>query len=967
MTKRLLLFLLAFPAFCFSLHSQLLTWTPEFAKSTDNITITVDAAKGNLGLNNYANTNDVYVHIGVITNFSANSDDWKHVPYPWASTPPAGKATSLGNNKYSYTISNISTFFPLDAGETILKIAILFRNGNGTQAQRNADGSNMYIPIYTNELAVRFTVPPFQPKYIPEPEPIVKNVGDNIALTAVSSQATTLNLYLNGSLIQTASAVTTISANPALSTAGNKTIIAEATDGTISKKDSVKFYIAAAVNVNPLPAGVRDGINYLAGNTSAVLVLFAPGKNRVSVIGEFPGSNWAEQPSYQMNKTPDGNYWWLQINGLTPGNEYAFQYMVDGSLKIADPYTEKILDPANDGGITNNVYPGLRQYPAGQSGNVSIIQTNAPQYIWRNNSFTGKNKKDLIIYELLMRDFTDAHNWQTVIDTLGYIQRMGVNTIELLPVTEFEGNDSWGYNPSFSFALDKYYGTKNKLKEFIDSCHSRNLAVIMDVVPNHCYGQSPLAQLYWDGTLNRPALNNPWLNPVQPHAFGFGNDFNHESNATKYFWHRVFDFWLREYKMDGFRMDFTKGLTQKASTNDGDFSAYDQSRVNILKDYSDSIWKYFPNSYIILEHLAGNTEEQALQNMGFLLWGGKRENLAYNEATKGFHDNNRSNISSIVYNSGERGFTNPHLVGYMESHDEERIVYKTKAEGNNTVASYNVRNDSIALRRMEAATSLFLTIPGPKMIWEFGERGYDKSIMACINNTIPAPYPSNDSCKLSRKEPRWEYMLDAKRKRLFDITAAILKLRNTQPALFNSTNFTYNLVNNVKYFKISEPNLSALIIANFDVVSTSTPITFQSSGTWYDYLTGETITATGVSQLLPLLPGEYHIYLDHNITNVITTPVFDINNPAHRFGAAAYPNPVNSRSVLELSFPETGNSRVDLYSMTGKLVQTIYSGSLTRGVHMMPLLDKIDNLPGGIYLLRIQTKNHTRSLKILVQ
>jgi hypothetical protein len=118
---------------------------------------------------------------------------------------------------------------------------------------------------------------------------------------------------------------------------------------------------------------------------------------------------------------------------------------------------------------------------------------------------------------------------------------------------------------------------------------------------------------------------------------------------------------------------------------------------------------------------------------------------------------------------------------------------------------------------------------------------------------------------------------------------------------------------------------------------------------------------------LPLLPGEYHVYLDHNITNVITTPVFDIYNPGSRFGAVAYPNPVNRRSVLELNVPETGNSRVDLYNITGKMVQTIYSGSLTRGVHMMPLLDKIDNLPGGIYLLRIQTKNHTRSLKILVQ
>src|SRR3989337_2061676 len=112
------------------LHSQLVTWAPAFHEDNDNITITVDATKGNQGLNNYANPNDVYVHIGLITSASANPGDWKHAPFTWPGTEPASKATSLGNNKYSFTISNgIRTFFGVPAGETIYKIAILFRNG----------------------------------------------------------------------------------------------------------------------------------------------------------------------------------------------------------------------------------------------------------------------------------------------------------------------------------------------------------------------------------------------------------------------------------------------------------------------------------------------------------------------------------------------------------------------------------------------------------------------------------------------------------------------------------------------------------------------------------------------------------------------------------------------------------------------------------------------------------------------
>lgn len=971
--KRLLLALLGLLCVPVLSSAQLLTWTPAFPKDNDNITIVLDATKGNQGLNNYSNPENVYVHIGVTTNLSNNGgQQWLYVNgstgAAWGSATPALKATSLGNNKYQFTVNNIRSFFGVPAGETIQKIGILFRDANANpdlvKKAANTDGSDMFIPIYTTNVAIRFADPLFQPTFVPAPEPLTKAVNDNIALTANSNKPATLNLYLNGTLIQTAAAATTISATPTLTAGGNTTIIAEAIDGATVTKDSVKFFVTGGVTVAPLPAGAVEGINYLAGNTSVVLVLRAPGKSRVSVIGEFPGNNWTEQITNQMKKTPDGNYWWLQIDGLTPGTEYAYQYLVDGTLKVADPYTEKVLDPANDGGISADVYPNLKPYPAGQTGIVSIVQTAAPAYNWKNNSFTGADKRNLIIYEILPRDFTDAHRWQTMIDTLSYLQRLGINAVELMPVTEFEGNDSWGYNPSFSFAPDKYYGTKNKLKEFIDSCHSKQIAVIMDVVPNHCYGQSPLAQLYWNATLNRPAANNPWLNEVQPHAFGFGNDFNHESAATKYFWKRMFDFWLREYKMDGFRMDFTKGLTQKASSNDAQFSAYDQSRVDILRTYADTIWKYFPSSYIILEHLAATNEEQALQGLGFLLWGGKRENVAYNEASMGYHDNNKSNFSSIVYNSTERGFTQPALVGYMESHDEERLMYKNITYGN-VSGTYSVKNDSIALRRMEAVSSLFFTIPGPKMIWEFGERGYDKSIFACTDNSIPQPY-GNEECKLSRKEPRWQYMQDIKRKRLYDITAALIRLRTTQTALFNSTDFSYSLVNAVKYFKINSTDLNALVIANLDVVASNASVSFQGAGTWYDYLTGATITATGALQTIPLQPGEYHVYLNKNIVNAVTTPVTTIGRPDDVIAAVVYPNPAGAGSVLRLSIPEATQVNAELQTMQGQVIRPVFSGRLSAGEHRVSLTDKINNLAAGIYLLKINSSRQHQYIKILI-
>ena len=462
--------------------AQLLSWSPLFPQDADNISIIMDASYGNHGLLNYSPVSDVYVHVGVITNLSTSTTDWRYVKFNqnFNQTNAQLQAVSLGTNKWRFDITNIRAYFGVPAGETILRIAILFRSGNGTIKQTNTDGTDMYVPIYTTAPAVRFTVPNYQPKYNLTPEPITKIVGDAISVTAnASATASTMKIYFNGVVVQTASNVSTLSASPTITTSGNQLVVAEATIGSITKTDTLNFFVSGSVNIAPLPAGVRDGINYEAGNTSAVLVLNAPGKNRVSVIGEFPGSNWQEQSNFLMNKTPDGNYWWLRITGLTPGTEYAFQYLVDGTIKVGDPYSEKVLDPWNDVYISPSTYPNLKAYPTGSTtGIVSVLQTNAPVYNWTVPNFNRPDKRSLVVYELLARDFVANHDWKTLRDTLGYLQRLGINAIELMPLNEFDGNESWGYNPSFFLAPDKYYGPANNLKEFIDTCHRRGIAVI---------------------------------------------------------------------------------------------------------------------------------------------------------------------------------------------------------------------------------------------------------------------------------------------------------------------------------------------------------------------------------------------------------------------------------------------------------------------------------------------------------
>ncbi|TCD18590.1 alpha-amylase [Pedobacter psychrodurus] len=584
-----------------------------------------------------------------------------------------------------------------------------------------------------------------------------------------------------------------------------------------------------------LPVGAKDGVVFINKGTSAIVTLYAPGKKSVVLIGEF--NDWSAT-SATMKNTPDGNYWWVQVDNLNPNTEYAYQFFVDGNLKVADPYCEKILDPDNDKYITAATYPNLKAYPTGKTtGILSVMQANQPTYTWKNTSFSRPNKNDLVIYELLIRDFTTDHNYASTLAKLDYLIGLGINAIELMPVNEFEGNLSWGYNPSFYFAPDKYYGTKTALQNFIDECHGRGIAVIMDMVLNHSFGQSPMVQLYFDGS--KPTTNSPWFNVDAKHPFNVGYDFNHESPATKKFSKDVMKFWMQQYKIDGFRFDLSKGFTQKSSTDDAQFRLYDAGRIATWKDYNGYIKTIDPNFYVILEHFAEESEEKVLADDGMMLWNNMNYNM--NEATMGWLDN--SNFQWGFY--ANHGFTkSENLVGYGESHDEERLNFKNISYGN-ALGSYIIKgNLATSLKREELVAAFLFSIPGPKMIWQFGELGYDINI--------------DFNGRTGEKPIKWDYYTDPNRKALYDAYAKFIRLKKNN-SIFNSTNSTYNLTGGIKYIKLIEGANTVVVVGNFDVVSQTANIDFGSSGTWVDAV-GSSINLLSNSYNRALAPGEYHIF-----------------------------------------------------------------------------------------------------------
>lgn len=594
-----------------------------------------------------------------------------------------------------------------------------------------------------------------------------------------------------------------------------------------------------------LTGGYRDGITPI-GDDSLVFVLFAPEKQEVYLIGDF--NDWKKEESYKMQQS--GERFWIKIGGLEKGKEYICQYLIDNSIRIADPYANKISDPWNDQAIPASVYPDLIAYPAGKTSEIAMtVKTGASSYPWKVNDFKIGNPTHMVVYEILLRDFTAERSVKAAKAKIPYLKSLGVNAVELMPFNEFEGNDSWGYNPSFYFAPDKAYGTAEDYKAFIDECHANGIGVIMDMVLNHSYGQSPLVRMYQNATA-QPAANNPWYNQHSNFAnkdAQWGADFNHESKYTQKLVDSICSYWMKEYKIDGFRFDFTKGFSNTpypATGNDSWGNPYDAARIKNLKRIYDAIKSRNPDALMICEHLADNQEEKELANYGILLWGNINSN--FNEATMGYHENGKSDIHWASYK--ERGWAKPHLVAYMESHDEERIMYKNKAYGATSPdGNYQVKHLSTALHRTEAAAVLLMCFPGPKMIWQFGELGYDEALQ------------EGGADRLEKKPLHWEYYDVPERKSLYDVYAAMNQLRNTYP-VFSTSNYTINVSGQVKQILLQSSEGNVCAVANFGVTSQTATVNFGKNGVWHDYFSENTLDVGESAMSLTLQPGEYHLY-----------------------------------------------------------------------------------------------------------
>jgi hypothetical protein len=256
----------------------------------------------------------------------------------------------------------------------------------------------------------------------------------------------------------------------------------------------------------------------------------------------------------------------------------------------------------------------------------------------------------------------------------------------------------------------------------------------------------------------------------------------------------------------------------------------------------------------------------------------------------------------------------PHLVAYAESHDEERLMYKNRRFGNerfppapNPPAYYSTRTVEEGSRRMQQVAGFLFTIPGPKMLWQHGEFGYDASINMCENFTTPA----NDGCRTSPKPPvtampnpyysttvpsgtPLNYKENASRNSIRDIYSQVIRLRTKNGSYlptFKTNNVSFGLGGAFKWQVIQSNELRIVVVGNFDIVPQTGSVTFPTTGTWYVYahnvttsfgsingnLNANTMNVSTANQSFNLLPGTFMVLIDRPAVLAFNLNSFEAN------------------------------------------------------------------------------------------
>jgi 1,4-alpha-glucan branching enzyme len=413
------------------------------------------------------------------------------------------------------------------------------------------------------------------------------------------------------------------------------------------------------------------------GGTGVTFRVWAPNATSVAVPGSFNG--WNTTANYLV-KEPGTENWSGDIAAARPNDQY--KYLLNGSLWKRDPRGRQVVNSA---------------------GNTIVYDPNA--FNWGGDTRLPVNPADLVIYEMHVGAFYDPTpgaggpgKFADAITKLDYLAGLGINAVELLPIAEFAGEYSWGYNPADPYAVEHSgYGGPNGLKSFVKAAHQRGIRVLLDVVHNH-YGPSDLDLWTFDtgaspGIYFYTAPNiccTPW-----------GGRPNYAAAGVRSFISDNFRMWLQEYHIDGFRWDAV-GAMRKYAPN-----------YNSIPE-ADSLINYINTTVIHADHPGAISiaEDEAFGLNFDGEWDRSFGDTLISEVAKG-NDSDR-NMNTLFNKMNGSGFFR---VLYSESHDltgnlngtgAQRLPYRIQP-GNPT--GYFARKRSLL------AAAVVMTTPGIPMLF----------------------------------------------------------------------------------------------------------------------------------------------------------------------------------------------------------------------------------------------------------
>jgi 1,4-alpha-glucan branching enzyme len=458
----------------------------------------------------------------------------------------------------------------------------------------------------------------------------------------------------------------------------------------------------------------HSGMGAIPHDAGVAFRVWAPHADQVSVIGSF--NQW--DPKAHLMTHEDNGYWYIDVPKVAVGDAYRYHIRHgDQELSRIDPYARE---------VTNSVGNGV---------------VHDPHFDWEGDAFQTPPAHELVIYELHVGSFFGKleelpGGFAQVMEKFDHLQRLGINAIQVMPIAEFAGDFSWGYNPAHMFAVESIYGGPRAFKEFVKAAHQRGFAVLLDVVYNH-FGPSDLELWQFDGwsenELGGIYFYNDWRSET---PWGATRPDYGRSEVRQFIRDNAL-MWLETYHVDGLRFDMT--LYIRTVRGDGDPGADLPEGWSLIQEINREVHERFPGRLTIAEDLQNNpvlTQKVEEGGAGFSSqWDANFVHpVRATVITPEDHHRSMQAVRDAVaacYNGDAF-----QRVIYSESHDEV-------ANGKARVPSEIDANDPenwFAQKRSTLAAALVFTAPGIPMLFqgqEFLQGGW-------FQDTVPLDWDQSD-------------------------------------------------------------------------------------------------------------------------------------------------------------------------------------------------------------------------------